>query len=225
MSLRFTTHEVRPSARRARRGIYGRMRRKGINFIVRQRFANGRNGTNCPNRPLVWPLFSTEQRQERNRLYCVDYPEGCFRAGKRRIPRTRVIVAIQLSWACGAVGSALPWHGRGREFESHQVHQNISNRWRFISPLQVRAGVQNIDASCGQLRSSQVLTVGWPTGFRPCFFSAALSSYKKPDKTRHLRWRSLSKTAAGPGKCNRLARELERFLREHGTGADGSSRN
>jgi hypothetical protein len=28
-------------------------------------------------------------------------------------------------WACGAVGSALPWHGRGREFESHQVHQNI----------------------------------------------------------------------------------------------------
>ena len=28
--------------------------------------------------------------------------------------------------ACGAVGSALPWHGRGREFESHQVHQNVS---------------------------------------------------------------------------------------------------
>ena len=27
------------------------------------------------------------------------------------------------SGACGAVGSALPWHGRGREFESHQVHQ------------------------------------------------------------------------------------------------------
>ena len=27
-------------------------------------------------------------------------------------------------WACGAVGSALPWHGRGRQFESDQVHQN-----------------------------------------------------------------------------------------------------
>ena len=25
--------------------------------------------------------------------------------------------------ACGAVGSALPWHGRGRGFESLQVHQ------------------------------------------------------------------------------------------------------
>ncbi len=27
-------------------------------------------------------------------------------------------------WAWGAIGRALPWHGRGREFESHQVHQN-----------------------------------------------------------------------------------------------------
>src|SRR5271167_4033796 len=27
------------------------------------------------------------------------------------------------SWACGAVGSALPWHGRGQGFESLQVHQ------------------------------------------------------------------------------------------------------
>src|SRR5262249_14085139 len=26
--------------------------------------------------------------------------------------------------AFGAVGSALAWHGRCREFESHQVHQN-----------------------------------------------------------------------------------------------------
>ena len=25
---------------------------------------------------------------------------------------------------------ALPWHGRGREFESHQVHQNVSNTYR-----------------------------------------------------------------------------------------------
>ena len=28
-------------------------------------------------------------------------------------------------WACGAVGSALPWHGRGRGFESLQVHQTF----------------------------------------------------------------------------------------------------
>src|SRR5208283_5875959 len=30
-------------------------------------------------------------------------------------------------WACGAAGSALPWHGRGRRFDPDQVHQ-ISQR-------------------------------------------------------------------------------------------------
>ncbi len=28
-------------------------------------------------------------------------------------------------WACGAAGSALPWHGRGRRFDPDQVHQII----------------------------------------------------------------------------------------------------
>src|SRR5271165_6755564 len=37
-----------------------------------------------------------------------------------------MIKESSIRWACGAVGSALPWHGRGREFESHQVHQNSS---------------------------------------------------------------------------------------------------
>src|SRR3954470_24426776 len=26
-------------------------------------------------------------------------------------------------WACGAAGSALPWHGRGHRFDPGQVHQ------------------------------------------------------------------------------------------------------
>ena len=29
-------------------------------------------------------------------------------------------------WACGAAGSALPWHGRGHRFDPDQVHQIIS---------------------------------------------------------------------------------------------------
>src|SRR6185437_13315777 len=28
-------------------------------------------------------------------------------------------------WACGAVGSALPWHGRGRRFDPDQVHHPL----------------------------------------------------------------------------------------------------
>ena len=30
-----------------------------------------------------------------------------------------------ITGACGAVGSALPWHGRGRRFEPVQVHQSF----------------------------------------------------------------------------------------------------
>jgi hypothetical protein len=28
-------------------------------------------------------------------------------------------------WACGAAGSALPWHGRGRRFDPDQVHHSF----------------------------------------------------------------------------------------------------
>src|SRR5438132_14317888 len=38
-----------------------------------------------------------------------------------------ILRAVLREWACGAVGSALPWHGRGQGFESLQVHQlNVS---------------------------------------------------------------------------------------------------
>src|SRR5664280_744725 len=50
----------------------------------------------------------------------------------------QVIHNAEETGACGAVGSALPWHGRGREFESHQVHQNISNTYRSL-PSQTRS--------------------------------------------------------------------------------------
>jgi putative endonuclease len=36
--------------------------------------------------------------------------------------RTRWRTFLQ-KWACGAAGSALPWHGRGRRFDPDQVHQ------------------------------------------------------------------------------------------------------
>src|SRR5512138_2592773 len=48
---------------------------------------------------------------------------------KRRRLECDKVKKSRIVWACGAVGSALPWHGRGREFESHQVHQNLSNTY------------------------------------------------------------------------------------------------
>ena len=34
---------------------------------------------------------------------------------------------LSTKWACGAAGSALPWHGRGRRFDPDQVHQSFNN--------------------------------------------------------------------------------------------------
>ena len=31
-------------------------------------------------------------------------------------------------WACGAAGSALPWHGRGHRFDPDQVHQTTPSK-------------------------------------------------------------------------------------------------
>ena len=37
--------------------------------------------------------------------------------------RNGPLVVFPKQWACGAAGSALPWHGRGRRFDPDQVHQ------------------------------------------------------------------------------------------------------
>ena len=37
----------------------------------------------------------------------------------------RINVVSPTMWACGAAGSALPWHGRGRRFDPDQVHQRF----------------------------------------------------------------------------------------------------
>ena len=42
-------------------------------------------------------------------------------------------------WACGAAGSALPWHGRGHRFDPDQVHQLI---YRRINHLACRQKIQ-----------------------------------------------------------------------------------
>jgi hypothetical protein len=39
------------------------------------------------------------------------------------VPKCRASAFRLQSWACGAAGSARPWHGRGRRFDPDQVHQ------------------------------------------------------------------------------------------------------
>jgi murein DD-endopeptidase MepM/ murein hydrolase activator NlpD len=48
------------------------------------------------------------------------------------------------AWACGAAGSALPWHGRGRRFDPDQVHQILfSFVHEILSAKGCYAGVVN----------------------------------------------------------------------------------
>ena len=51
----------------------------------------------------------------------VDYP-GNVGENDSALPSIPTVRASR-SWACGAAGSALPWHGRGRRFDPDQVHQ------------------------------------------------------------------------------------------------------
>src|ERR1700722_11413675 len=49
---------------------------------------------------------------------------------------SRIERVLPKEWACGAAGSALPWHGRGHRFDPDQVHQ-IIQAFRSTSFLRV----------------------------------------------------------------------------------------
>src|SRR5712691_1725612 len=56
---------------------------------------------------------------------------------------TETVCPFTKVWACGAAGSALPWHGRGRRFDPDQVHQ-ISQQLRrgeCLSPRRLCHGL------------------------------------------------------------------------------------
>src|SRR3954465_8885710 len=54
--------------------------------------------------------------------------ELTYSAQSARIVKSLLLKKFSASlpsmWACGAAGSALPWHGRGRRFDPDQVHQS-----------------------------------------------------------------------------------------------------
>ena len=64
-----------------------------------------------------------------------DFPDSlaltiCARSARMfRSSAKRTVRSAPKKWACGAAGSALPWHGRGRRFDPDQVHQ-ISQQFR-----------------------------------------------------------------------------------------------
>ncbi len=67
--------------------------------------------------------------------YTSPFDESLLSRDNRRV--------ASIMWACGAAGSALPWHGRGHRFDPDQVHQNtpkISSRPVIPAGIRVAAG-------------------------------------------------------------------------------------
>src|ERR1700734_3446850 len=50
-------------------------------------------------------------------------------------------------WACGAAGSALPWHGRGHRFDPDQVHQ-LFQQLSWTKPSRVNRWCPNPPFCC-----------------------------------------------------------------------------
>ena len=73
--------------------------------------------------PLIWDAYASAQEvgaKGRRLRSEFDYHD---RVGENNFAS----VIASSKWACGAAGSALPWHGRGRRFDPDQVHQTINN--------------------------------------------------------------------------------------------------
>src|SRR6185437_16726744 len=55
---------------------------------------------------------------------------------------------IPRMWACGAAGSALPWHGRGRRFDPDQVHHTVLT---YLNSVAYSQHPLNLPAKCALL--------------------------------------------------------------------------
>ena len=76
-----------------------------------------------------------------------------FDAAAKLSENCNIAIALRTKWACGAAGSALPWHGRGRRFDPDQVHQTSQ---------QLRPGERlgrGQDRSCSRMSSFSVFDV------------------------------------------------------------------
>ena len=62
------------------------------------------------------PVYSARGRKRAQPKFDESSPSG-----------DNITVVSLPMWACGAAGSALPWHGRGHRFDPDQVHQSLQS--------------------------------------------------------------------------------------------------
>ena len=79
-------------------------------------------------------------------------------------------------WACGAAGSALPWHGRGHRFDPDQVHQLILYLQAFADTDEARSLLSRVrkGAEVSSFPLAACLTC------EICVFKAAIEEAPQP---------------------------------------------
>ena len=103
-----------------------------------------------------------------------------------KVVRKGRLVVSPNKWACGAAGSALPWHGRGRRFDPDQVHhfQLLTDTPLFSL---VSFGVKAVQTLPFSVKSPGAI----PT--KPTIFS---TTYRYPDLKFGLFWLQSAVTAS-----------------------------
>src|SRR5712691_3680228 len=83
------------------------------------------------------------------------------------IPIWRAWAFCLQSWACGAAGSALPWHGRGRRFDPHRPLPSIFfDRWTLNKNARGQKGADKADNPVLYFFSAAWVTTGLEPSIR-----------------------------------------------------------
>ena len=95
-----------------------------------------------------------------NPLHPYPFSSFCVRRAPGLTNPARPVTIRELhpcsKWACGAAGSALPWHGRGHRFDPDQVHQSFHYLNRASGHWQT-AGVKGCVTTCNLAAIGKVL--------------------------------------------------------------------
>ena len=124
-----------------------------------------------------------------------------------------------LEWACGAAGSALPWHGRGHRFDPDQVHQTIQSFTNPSLPRLCRKFPKNMHGHASltaALLRSKTTATGRLRFRKNRRFSFGLREHLSPDSGERFRCR-FSRTESGTISNSRAGSNRWRLSRASGS--------
>src|SRR4051794_11855564 len=137
------------------------------------------------------------------------------------VTSTRRVVSPK-TWACGAAGSALPWHGRGRLFDPDQVHQHLQIKMPSIYILRSQSSGR-FYIGCAELpllrlaehqRGQTISTRGrgpWTLVYQESFDTLSQARQRERQLKSWKSHRSIQELIESAGERARHSREGRRF--------------